>query len=295
MIDDMMELFTTKEVKKEEWTSLEFLQVLIVSGATHIPMSNKATCSKVHQETSDLMNGWVKQNTKQWMMINIPRAIIYLFILFYGSQLPFCDCWALYDDDDSNEEIKQLLKIEHYTTVSLSSTTMRIGQAHVGIMGKRIINTNVEREGNVRFVWTLKLLKVRSSYGRNFEIGIIMCDNDNNDNDIFFGISREGRCVMNPWNDDLFNPSNKPRIVRFIEDCYPYKNEKVFQKNDILEIKMYLQNENKQFDIEFHKNKQLLVEYRGFDSGVKCRLYLKMRQSGQSWQIVNFESKLLNF
>ena len=262
-------------------------------------------------QISYLVNHWVKKVTDSFKLrTTIPTVIIHLCLLFFGLHLDGYDFWTLYelneeikkaiqingDDDltivkDLNEEMEEAIQIDGNDLTIVNFSRKVIYTRYCRIFGTNIIKTRRKS----RFVWTLKILNVKASYGQNFTIGI--CQSDGVE-DKLFGIGLNGRCRIKPWDEHLVNPLlnrwSDPRVRRYFGSVHEDMRTKIFKKGDCLKIKMYVAWENnKLFDIEFYKDKYLLIEYKGLHLGGRnshCRLCLEMG-SNQSWQIVNFKAE----
>jgi len=237
-----------------------------------------------------LVEGWTRI---QVPTLSVPLVLLSIAIMFYGS---FPTDYLLFpmkdEDEDEDEDELFEMKIDDdcgcCTSIKLLKD-IKFSRGQHGppfLYGKTIIKTSEER--NAKYVWTICMEDLEWSWGRYFEIGIC-CGQPGKGGDQFLGIERGGRPVMEPWIDYLFFRGQQPTLRQYCGRPEKWADEKIFDTGDTLQIKMYIKNES--FDIEFHKNKKLIIEYQGFVLGDDCRLCLKMHQAG-TLKLVDFERKV---
>jgi len=224
----------------------------------------------VDQEDMKCVCGWIRNIIQEEMLSfkvqHIPLAIIFLFAQFV-KPLVGIDFWC---DSNNNKNIGNI-KLTMHNTICNSIKGNRISCIH----GKRIININNSQTS--KYIWILKYIK--STTLNFFYIGLQ--DLKTKDH---FCLTRDGypkckdhhRCYVKNYYSSL----DTRRLNNNMIHC----TTKEYGENDQIKIKMYINHKLHQFDIEFHKNKTILFEFRAVqilpEIDNKYRLIMGIRNIG---------------
>ena len=190
----------------------------------------------------------------------IPEVILRVIILFF--YIIDLDYWQYEDNNEGN-----IIRISHNNT-EVYLLEMKI-KHKINVKGENIIKSNNYDGKNRRiYIWTLSPFQI--GFHNMWQIGL------EGKRDGFYGITRNGftTCLSPPDSPEF-------RIVNYFnwEDRRRSFNldHKLFNFDDKIQIKMYFEPSptNNTFDIEFHKNNRLILEYRSIPIGDDYKLCVK--------------------